>query len=106
MIDNLQAYYLEQLEIALKYALHGRLEACLVLLFELRLKPDISLYARALVNLALFDLTNIEQHPDKTKFAQEGLRIAKELQVCARIFKCFQPCCFTRHIFRGVSRDS
>jgi len=81
MIDNLQVHYLQQLDLALKSALHGRLNVGVDILLELRLKPDISMYTRAMVNLALADLTTIGQHPDKVKFAREGLRLAKELQV-------------------------
>ncbi|KAK5098124.1 hypothetical protein LTR24_001945 [Lithohypha guttulata] len=80
MIDNLQVHYLEQVELALTTALHGRLSAGVDILLELRLKPDLSMYTRAIVNLSLADLTTFEQHPDKVKFARESLRLAKELQ--------------------------
>lgn len=81
MIDNLQVHYLQQLDLALKSALHGRLSVCVDMLLELRLKPDLSMYTRAVVSLSLADLTTIGQHPDKMKYAREGLRLAKELQV-------------------------
>lgn len=82
MIDNLQIHYLEQLELALETTLHGRVSAGVDILLELRLKPDLSMYTRAMVNLSLADLTTFEQHPGKIKFAREGLRLGKELQVC------------------------
>lgn len=82
MIDNLQVHYLEQLQKALQYALHGQVATAVDVCFELRLKPDLGLYPRAVVNMTLANLTTFQSHPDKIKFARESLRLAQELKVC------------------------
>lgn len=79
MSDNLQQVYLRRLKSANEAALHGNLQECLDICSELRLKPDLTLYTRALVNLTLADACPIEDHPDKMKFAREALRLATEL---------------------------
>jgi hypothetical protein len=43
--------------------------------FELRLKPDLALYTRAMVNLTLANACPVEVHPDKDKFVARGAEI-------------------------------
>lgn len=81
MIDNLQVLYLQQLEQAFEHSLHGRVETAVDICFELRARSDLGYYPRAMVNMALADLTNLEKYPDKAKFAREALRLAAELYV-------------------------
>lgn len=81
MIDNLQIHFLEQLQLALTFALHGQVDTCVNICLELRLRPEVDLHTRAMINLTLADLLDIETHPDKIKFAQEALRLGRELLV-------------------------
>lgn len=48
--------------------------------FELRLKSDLALWTRAQVNITLANLTSVQFYPDKSKFALEALRLARELK--------------------------
>ena len=50
------------------------------ILWGLRLDPDVGLYRRALVNLLIACTTDIRQHPDKKKFAQECLDLLAQLR--------------------------
>ncbi|KAK4934452.1 hypothetical protein LTR10_024289 [Elasticomyces elasticus] len=80
MIDNLQRFYLQRLEVAAECALHDNIDGCVNLCLELLQKTDLALWTRALVNLTLADSTPIEYHPDKSRFAAEALRLVNELQ--------------------------
>lgn len=81
-MDNLQQHYLRLYEAALKRALGGEIKQCLNICFDLRLKPDLALYTRALVCLTIFDYTSAQSMPERVEMANDALRIAKELQVC------------------------
>ena len=70
-MDNLQRFYLARLEAAEEFGLHGNIEECLDICWDLRLKSDLAIYTRALVNSALARYAIPEENPDKMKFARE-----------------------------------
>ena len=78
-MDNLQRFYLAQLEAAEEHGLHGNTNSCLDICWDLRLEPDLAIYTRALVNSAIARYTTPEEHPDKMKFAEEIGRLAQYL---------------------------
>ncbi|KAK5193549.1 hypothetical protein LTR99_007101 [Exophiala xenobiotica] len=80
MIDNLQRWYLQRLQAAGEFVLHGNVQDCVSICLEMLLKTDLALWTRALVNLLLADVAPIEHHPDKAKYAIEALRLIQELQ--------------------------
>lgn len=49
-------------------------------MWDLRLKPDLSLYRRAYVNLLLACSTDVRKHPDKSKFAQECIDLIAQVR--------------------------
>jgi len=83
-MDNLQKHYLVMLSSATRTLLDGDIEGCLNICFELRLKPDIALYTRALVNLTICDAVHFEECSEKLEIAVDAMRIAKNLQVRIR----------------------
>jgi len=80
-----QSYYQQQLELAREMAQHGLRKPSLQICFNLRVHTDLSLYTRALVNMTLADLTDLKEHPDKLKYAEEALQLARELLVSTRL---------------------
>lgn len=80
-MENLQVHYLVQLATAKENALQGNITDCLNRCFELRLKPNLALYTRALVCLTICDLVAFEDYPQKLNIAYEALRLAVELKV-------------------------
>lgn len=80
-MDNLQKHYLIMLASAKRTLLDGDIEGCLNTCFELRLKPDIALYTRALVNLTICNVVHFEECSQKLEIALDALRIARNLQV-------------------------
>lgn len=92
-MDNLQREYLLRLMAAQEKILAGNIKDCLEECFELRLKPDLALYTRALVCLTIGDLVNLEDVPDKLDLAAEALRLAIELKVStfSRSSSSFRP---------------
>ena len=79
-MENLQRHYPAQLEAALEYSLHNNWNQCLEICWQLRLKPDLALYTHALVNIAIASQADITRNPDKLKYAQEAVRLARRLQ--------------------------
>ena len=80
-MENLQQHYLGLLEAALQKGLAGEVSACRDICYELRLKPDLALYTRALVCLTICNYTHPQYMPEKLEIAKDALRLAKELQV-------------------------
>lgn len=80
-MDNLQQHYLRLLQGAQKKALAGEFQECLDICFDLRLKPDLALYTRAMVCLTICNFAHYRDLPQKVAIAKDALRIAKELMV-------------------------
>jgi hypothetical protein len=57
----------------------GEKDKALDTLWELRLKSDLGLYCRAMVNLMLATEVDLEEHPDAPKFAQECLHLLDQM---------------------------
>lgn len=81
IMDNLQVHYHVQLATAKEKVLEGDVAACLDRCFELRLKPDLAPYTRALVCLTICDMIFLEDYPQKLDIAYDALRLAVELKV-------------------------
>ena len=63
-----------------RHAEAGEYSRCREILWDLRLQPDLSLFRRAHVNLLLACTTDIRQHPDKSKFAQECIDLISQIR--------------------------
>lgn len=81
-MDNLQKHYLSQYAAATERALNGDIRSCLNTCFELRLKPDLALYTRAMVGLTICNFVEFKEVPEKLDIAIDALRLATELKVC------------------------
>jgi hypothetical protein len=57
----------------------GEKDKALDTLWALRLKSDLGLYYRAMVNLMLATEVDLEEHPDAPKFAQECLHLLDQM---------------------------
>ena len=71
-MDNISRTHRSRYLHAYKLAEEGKRAECLDILWELRLRPDLSLYRRALVNLLIATLADLRRHPDIRKFGEES----------------------------------